>query len=135
MLKEIGGFLGDIVYILFLLALLNYVVKYINRKFRNQLLNNEAIYQLFIKLMKFTVKNHRYFGLMAIIFLLLHTAVQMSLHGINITGTIAVVIMLAEIGLGYYGSKVKKKGKTWLKAHRVISVLLLISIFIHLALG
>lgn len=133
MLKQIGGFLGNVVYILFLLALLNYVVKYINRKFRNNLMNNEAVYQLFIKLMKFTVKNHRYFGLMAIIFLLLHMAVQMSLHGINITGTIAAVIMLAEIALGYYGFKVKKKGKTWLKVHRVIAVVLLISIIIHLA--
>lgn len=135
MLKQIGGLLGNIVLILFLLALLNYVVKYINRNYRKQLMKNEAGYQLFTKVMRFTVKNHKYFGLTVIIFLLLHFAVQMSLYGISITGAIAAIFMLAQIGLGYYGSKAKNKGKTWLKAHRLIAVLLLISVLVHLAFG
>ncbi|HVJ47662.1 hypothetical protein [Desulfitobacterium sp.] len=111
MLKQIGALFGGVVYFLFVLTLLNFIVKYVNSKYRTQLMKNEEVYNLFKKLMKFTVKNHKRFGLMTIVFLLLHFAVQQSQYGMNITGSIAAVIMLAQIGLGVYGWKAKKKGE------------------------
>jgi len=53
-------------------------------------------------------------------------------HGLSITGAVAASIEVLQILLGIYGSKVKKKGKYWLMAHRTIAVMLLIAILIHI---
>ncbi len=131
MFKEIGSLFGSITVLLYLLAILNYLVKFIYKKYRNELIINEKLYSSFTKFMKFIVKRHNLFGVLTIAFLLLHFLIQFSQYGLNTTGVIAAGIMLLQVGLGIYGSKVKKRGGTWLLMHRTIAVLILIAIGVH----
>jgi hypothetical protein len=82
--------------------------------------------------MKIIVKNHKLFGYLTVIFILLHFAIQFSQHGLNNTGVIAAGILLLQVGIGIYGSKAKKRGRTWLMIHRTITVVLLIAIAVHI---
>ncbi len=94
-------------------------------------MKNEKLYSAFTKIMKFIVKNHKIFGLLTIIFILLHFLIQFNLYGLRISGVIAAGIMLLQVGLGIYGSKAKKRGKAWLFLHRSIAVVLMIAIIVH----
>jgi hypothetical protein len=115
MLNELGEFFGNIIIFLYILTVLNYFVKLINNKYR-----------------KIIVKNHKLFGYLTVIFILLHFAIQFSQHGLNNTGVIAAGILLLQVGIGIYGSKAKKRGRTWLMIHRTITVVLLIAIAVHI---
>ena len=131
MLREVGGFLGSMIVILYGLTILNFFVKFINKKFRHEMMKYEKPYQNYTFFMKFIIKNHRLFGKLTIIFILLHFALQYSQYGLNITGLIAALIMIVQIGVGLYGGKAKKRGHNWLLTHRTIAVLLLLIIAIH----
>jgi hypothetical protein len=103
-----------------------------NKKIKKQINKNKTFAANYIKLMRSIVKNHRYFGFAAVIFVLLHFSIQFITHGPSITGIVAALIMALQIGLGIYGHKVKKKGKTWLMIHRSVAVMILIAILIHI---
>jgi len=133
MLEQLGGLFGGIVVLLYFMTILNYFVKFINRKYKNKLMKNEKFYKAFSKLMKFTIKRHKLFGTLTIAFILLHFILQFLQYGLNITGVIAATIMLIQVGLGIYGSKRKKRGKKWIVIHRTIAVVLLIAIVVHVA--
>jgi hypothetical protein len=133
MFRELGGFFGNIIVILYLLTILNFFVKYINKNYRKVLMKNEKIYQAFTKLMKFTIKRHKLFGILTVVFILLHFILQFTQFGLNIPGVIAALIMFVQVGFGIYGSKKKKRGKSWLWAHRIIAVILMIAILIHVS--
>lgn len=133
MAGELGEFFGGFIIFLYALTVLNYIVKFINKKFRDKLVKNQKFYQLFLKLMKFIIKHHKLFGVLTVVFILLHFALQFIQYGLSITGVIAAFIMLLQVVLGIYGFKMKKRSKPWLIAHRLIAVLLLIVIIIHVA--
>jgi hypothetical protein len=131
MLKQLGEFMGTIIVILYSLTILNYIVKFINKKYRTQLMKNEVLYKYFMTLMKFVIQKHKLFGLLTILFILLHFTIQFNQYGLNIPGVIAACIMLLQVGLGIYGSITKKRSKPWLMVHRTIATVLLITIIIH----
>lgn len=133
MIGKLGEFFGELIVILYLLTILNYFVKLINRKYRNKIMQNKKLFSVFTKAMRFIVKNHKLFGLSTIIFILLHFFVQFSQYGLRISGVVAAGIMILQIGLGIYGSKVKKRGKVWLYLHRSIAVILAVAIMVHTA--
>jgi uncharacterized membrane protein len=132
MFDDLGGFFGGIIVVLYFLSILNYVVKFINKKFRTKLMKNEKLYQAFTKFMKFIIKKHKLFGMLTVAFILLHFSIQFTRYGFSITGAIAATVLLLQVGLGIYGSKMKKRSKLWLNLHRSIAVLLLIVIGIHI---
>jgi hypothetical protein len=131
-LEDLGEFLGGAIIFFYSLTILNYIVKFVNKKFKKQINKNKTFAANYMKFMRFIVKNHRYFGFLAVLFLALHFTIQFMAHGLSITGAFAASIMILQIFLGIYGFKVKKKGKYWLITHRTIAVMLLIAILIHI---
>lgn len=128
---EMGEFLGYLIIICYALAVLNYFVKFINKRFRNTLSKHKKFYAIYMQIMKFIIKRHKIFGFATIVFILLHFYVQFSTIGLRISGVAASAIMLLQISLGIYGSKAKKRGKTWLYLHRSVAAVLLIIIVTH----
>lgn len=131
MLSELGEFLGNIIIVLYVITILNYFVKFVFKNYRKLLAKNQTVYKLYTKLMRVIVKYHKWFGLLTILFILAHFSVQFSRYGLSIPGVIAAGTMALQIGLGIYGSKVKKRGKIWLISHRTLAVIVLIAIVVH----
>jgi hypothetical protein len=129
---ELGEFLGFMIIVCYAMTILNYFVKFINRKYRDTLKKNENFYKVYTKVMKFIIKSHKLFGFLTIAFILFHFYIQFTRIELSITGVIAAGIMLLQVLLGVYGWKVKKKGRTWLYVHRSIAAVLLITILIHI---
>lgn len=131
-LEDLGELLGGAIIFFYSLTILNYVVKFVNKKFKKQINKNKTFAANYMKFMRFIVKNHRYFGFLAVLFLVLHFLIQFTTYGLSITGAIAASIMILQIILGIYGFKVKKKGKSWLMIHRTVAAMILIAILIHI---
>lgn len=132
MIYQLGRLLGSAIVVLYGLTVMNYVVKFINKKFRNTLKKNPTFFKGYNIFVKIIVKNHPLFGLLTILVLLSHFLIQFNYYGLNISGAIAAGIMILQVALGIYGSKTKKRGGTWLTMHRTIAVILLIAILIHI---
>lgn len=133
MLNELGEFLGQIIIILYIFTILNYFVKFINRTYREQLSKNKNVFEIFTKIMKFIVKNHKIFGLLTVVFLLLHFVLEYSKYGFRVSGLIAAGTMLLQVAIGIYGIKFKRRGTIWLISHRLIAIIVFIAILIHTA--
>ena len=131
MSTDLGEFLGYTIITLYGLTVLNYFVKLANRKLRAIINKNKAVAKVFSLLMKFIVKNHKLFGLLTIVVLLSHATNQFLIYGISLTGALAASLLILQVALGIYGYKAKKRGKTWLRIHRSVAVLLLIAIGTH----
>lgn len=131
-LEDLGEFLGAVVVFFYGLTILNYVVKFGHRKYRSLINKRKSFASNYMKIMRFIVKNHRYFGLLSVVFVLMHFSIQYMTHGLSVTGLIAALLMIMQVVLGVYGHRVKKKGKTWLTIHRSVALLLLIAIAIHI---
>jgi heme A synthase len=128
----VGVVFGALVILLYILTILNYVVKAINRTFGARMKTHVKAYKAFTACMRFIMKNHRLFGMASFVFLIIHVFIQYSDYGyINQTGAVAASVLLVQVGLGIYGSKAKKKPKNWLYIHRAVAVLLPIAIAIH----
>ena len=129
---NVGMIFGLFVIILYVLTILNYVVKQINKAYGARMKTKERLYKTFIAFMRFIVKNHRLMGMMTVLFLLAHIYVQYTNYGyVSQTGVIAAVILVIQVGLGIYGSKSKKKSKNWLYVHRSVAIVLPFAIAIH----
>ena len=127
-----GKILGWFMVAFYSLAVLNYPVKWVNKRVISKLPANSGVRKIFTVLMRFIVKYHRYFAIAAILLLTAHFFVQFSLYGFFLTGIIAGSLMLAQGLLGAYGTYVRKKKRTaWFYLHRTVAVLLLAAILIH----
>lgn len=132
---EFGESLGILTLILFSVAVSNYVVKFINRKWGKQIANHPKFKSIWSKVMRFIVKYHRYFGIAALLSLALHFYVQSTFVYLSTSGILAGSLLLAQFALGVYGAYINKKRKgLWFYTHRTISVLLLIAIVNHVLL-
>lgn len=131
-MEELGGLFGYLIIGFYALAVLNFVFKYANRNYRDSLKKNEKIYKVFMNILKFLAKYHRYFGTATVIMILAHFYLQISRFGISTTGMLAAGIMVLQVVLGVYGQYSKVKNKAWLKIHRVIAAVLLLTILIHI---
>ena len=125
---EIGGFFGICIIILYVLTILNYVMKFLNKRYGQKLKKHVV----FTKSLKCIVRYHKLFGLLTIAFLLVHFLIQFTYYGLSVTGAIAAGVLLLQVALGIYGTKAQsKKNKTWLYFHRSIAVALLVAILVH----
>ncbi|MCB2292815.1 hypothetical protein LGK95_04595 [Clostridium algoriphilum] len=132
--REIFGFLGSIAVICFGIAIANYFVKYIHKKYITKLgKDKKEIVVLYRKIMKIIIKNHKLAGTIAIFAVLAHFSIAFSISRISITGLIAALFMLTIFFLGVYGAFINKSHKgMWLKVHRGMAFALLVAIVIHL---
>jgi uncharacterized membrane protein len=131
-LYQLGRVLGILIVTFYFMALMNYIVKWVHRRFRGTMQKNPSFYKKYTAFMRFFVKNHRRFGAMALVFVLAHFGVQVTNLYFSPTGAIAAGLMMTQVGLGIYGSKKKSNGKGWLYVHRTIAVLMLLAIGNHI---
>jgi hypothetical protein len=129
---ELGEVFGILIIIFYSLTVLNYIVKFLNKKFKFTSSKNVNVAKVSKFLMKFIVRYHSIFGYIAIGLVLAHFAIQALTIEISVIGIIAATIMLIQIALGFYGKKYKPKKKAWLYVHRGIAVLLIATILIHI---
>ena len=129
----IGTIFGWVIVIAYAMTVMNYVIKFINRKWGKTIRKNDKLKGPFQVVMSFIVKNHRIFGYITIIGILVHFYIQYNRWGFVTGGVIAAVLMITQAGLGAYGAYIDKKRKgPWLVAHRIIAVLLLVAIVYHI---
>ncbi|MBU3190013.1 hypothetical protein KPL51_10700 [Clostridium bowmanii] len=114
--------------------MLNFFVKYINKKYINKLgKEKKQLVDIYRKVMRLIVKNHKLAGTIAVVSVLTHFFIALSSNRISITGIIAALIMASIFSLGVYGAYINKNYKgMWLKVHRVLAFSLIVAIFIHI---
>ncbi len=131
---EFGELFGGLTIFFFIATVMNYIVKFINRRFGREIAKYPEFKKVWMKLMKLLVKYHKYFGFATVASLMIHFLVQSNFKYISTTGLIAGGVMLSQLLLGMYGAFINKKRKgTWFITHRTISVALILAIAIHLA--
>lgn len=134
-MKEIAKFLGWVGVWAYIFALLNFFIKYVNKKYINKLLKDKKNYvALYRKIMKYVIKYHKIAGVIAVLALSVHFYVLYGFRGLSITGFAAIIVMFIVALLGVYGVISKSKKKYWLKVHRGLSFLLIVLICLHLAI-
>lgn len=132
-LRHLINPLGTLTGIIFLFALLNFFVKFINKNYIVKLDKNKNHFvEYYRKVMRFIIKNHKLAGITAFIFMLLHFSIAFFSHRIKITGIIAAIIMLIIVILGIYAKLNKKVKGTWLIAHRNLAFILIAAIIFHI---
>lgn len=133
MFEEFGELFGWLLVFAFTGTILNYCMKIVNKRLSKKISAFPVGKKIMKVLMTIFVRNHKYFGLATVVLLLAHFIAQFSKFGINVTGSIAAVLLLLQVWLGIYANikKMPRKG-TWFIAHRVIAVLLILGIAIHL---
>ena len=127
-----GEFLGLLIILCYALTISKYILKLITKYFGERLSKYKKFYELYRKLNMFVTKYHKIFGLLTIIFILIHFIVQFSTIGLSITGLIAALLMLFQVILGIYGVITKKINNTWKLLHKIISLIILMAILIHI---
>ena len=102
--KLLLGLFGIIALISFSISISNYFIKFINKKYINKLgKEKKRIIDLYRKIMKIIIKNHKLVGTIAIIAVLIHLLAAFSSNLINITGIIAALFMVIIFFLGILG--------------------------------
>ena len=128
------GFIGWITAISFGIAILNFFVKYINKKFIIKLGKDKKVFvNIYRKIMRIIVKYHKLIGSVAVISVVLHLSICIYYHWIRVSGVIAAIIMGIIFILGFYGAYINKNMKgIWLKIHRILALSLIIVVAVHL---
>jgi len=133
MFNEIGGFFGWLLIAAFVGTILNYCIKFVNKKWGKKISSNPTGKKIIKLLMTIFVKYHKYFGFMTLLFLLTHFFIQFSKSGINWTGAIAAALMILQVLLGIYANLKKRPRKgAWFVTHRTIALLMIVAIAYHL---
>lgn len=133
-MRDIAEFLGWIVAWGFGIAMLNFVLKFIYKKYivKLQKDKNKAVdaYRL---IMKYVVKYHKLIGTITALAVIIHFVLMLLFVKVSITGLASMLVMLCIFSLGIYGAYFNKnyKGK-WLKIHRLLAFLLVIMIGLHI---
>jgi hypothetical protein len=129
---ELGGFLGILTATFLGLALLNYISKWINKHWVSKLPKTSKFKAAYIKVMKFVVKKHRWFGLGAAVSMVAHMILQITFAWVSTTGLIAAALLIINGMIGAW-MHYKQKGKRGplLMVHRAMGVLLIAAIAVH----
>lgn len=133
MFRELGGLFGWLLVIAFGGTILNYCLKFVNKKWGKMISGNENGKKVMKLLMTIFVKNHKYFGFFTVVLLLAHFYLQFTISGINWTGVVAALLMVLQVILGIYANVRKRPRKgAWFVMHRTIAVLIIAAIAYHL---
>jgi len=137
-IADIMKFFGSLTEFLLIFSVFNFVVKAINKKYRKQI-QASKLKVPFNTVMKFTVKNHKFLGLAAIIFGTIHGLYELNARGYNLSSnyilagvfTLSCLMVLGMLGI--YGFKfMKSKRGNWFYAHRIIAVFAIVGLILHL---
>ncbi len=129
---RLGGFLGILTTVFLGLALLNYVLKWINKRWISKLPKTSRFKAAYLKVMKFVVQKHRWFGLGATVAMVAHLILQITYAWVSRTGLIAAALLVINGMIGAW-MHYKQKGKRGplLMVHRAMGVLLIAAIAVH----
>ena len=129
---RLGGFLGILTTVFLGLALLNYVLKWVNKRWVSKLPKTSKFKGVYLKIMKFVVQKHRWFGLGATVSMLAHLILQITFAWVSKTGLIAAALLVINGMIGAW-MHYKQKGKRGplLMVHRAMGVLLVAAIVVH----
>ncbi len=130
-MREVGELLGVLTAILFGLAIMNFVIKFVNRKWIMKLPKENVWKQRYLSLMKFLIKNHRFFGFGAAILMVAHVVVQIIFAWVSVTGIITAALAVVTVILGVIMFQKKKSNKTLLWAHRGAVIALIVAFLVH----
>jgi hypothetical protein len=128
---EIGELLGILTAILFGIAILNFCVKFVNRKWVMKLPKENKFKQNYTAVMKFLVKNHRFFGFSAAVLMVAHVVVQILFRWVSITGIVTASLAVITVVLGVIMFKAKKRTPAMLWAHRGAVIALIAAFLVH----
>ncbi|WP_446899625.1 hypothetical protein ACSVC9_06990 [Clostridium sp. LBM24168] len=133
-MRGIAGLLGWLAVWCYTIALFNYFMKYINKRYINKLSNNKKQYKdLYRLVMRYIVKYHKIAGIFASIALVGHLYLMYNFRGLSIPGLVAAVIMLIVFILGIYGTFINKNIRgSWIKFHRTLAFTLIVLIGLHI---
>ena len=126
-----GTILGITVIVLYVLAALNAAAKPMLKKAKILSSSHHGLGKAIESFARFLIKNHRILGRMAAIFLVVHATLQFVRYGPSPTGIAAALLLVAQVTLGAYGAKTKKRG-SWLMVHRLIALLLPVAMVVHI---
>ena len=128
---EIGELLGILTAVLFGGAILNFCVKFVNRKWVMKLPKESKFKQGYTSVMKFLVKNHRFFGFGAAALMVAHVVVQILFRWVSITGLVPAGLAVVTVVLGVVMFKAKKRTPAMLWAHRGAVIALICAVVAH----
>lgn len=131
---QIIRFLGWVTAISFTIAVSSFFLKRINKRWISKLPKKyEKWVKLYRIILKYAIKLHKVSGIVALISVLTHFGVAFSNGYTSITGFISALMIIIMAGLGTYGAFIKKKNDgIWLKVHRIVGFIMIISIASHI---
>jgi len=128
---QLGNLFGILTAVLFGGAILNFVVKFVNRKWVTKLPKESKFKKTYIEAMKFLVKNHRFFGLGAAAMMVLHVVLQILFKWVSVTGIVTAALAVITVMLGGIMFKAKKRTPAMLWAHRGSVIALILAFVAH----
>lgn len=130
-MNQLGNLLGILTAVLFGIAILNFCVKFVNRKWVMKLPKESKFKQSYSTVMKFLVKNHRFFGIGAAALMVAHVVLQLIFKWVSVTGILTAVLAVVTVALGVVLFKAKKRTPAMLWAHRGAVIALILSFIAH----
>lgn len=130
-MNQLGNLLGILTAVLFGIAILNYFVKFVNRKWVVKLPKENKFKKNYMIGMKFLVKNHRFFGFGAAVLMVAHVVLQIIFKWVPVTGILAAALAVVTVSLGVVLFKAKKRTPAMLWAHRGAVIALVLAIAAH----
>jgi hypothetical protein len=136
--SELGELTGFILIGLFILLGFRYVLKAYFKINAKKLDKNSQFYKILVKVMSLNKTLHPYVGYTAILFIALHSFIQtgwnLYLDSETITGIITGLLFVFNVIGGFVGENIfkTKRPKWWIWVHRSLTILIGISILIHI---
>ncbi|MGC9324037.1 MAG: hypothetical protein ACP5G0_04730 [Desulfomonilia bacterium] len=115
------------------LSLLNYLLKQISREYiKNLPPNRQDFAQAYRRVMRVVVRNHRFFGFAALVFLAAHTAAVFLAGFLSATGLLTAAALVISACLGLYGYYINRDYRAWwLSVHRLFALIVIVTFIIH----
>ena len=130
---EIANLLGWLIIGGYALALLNYPIRWANKKWVSKLHRDSSFKRLYLGLMRLIILYHRWFAILATAALVIHAVLQFLYRWPSSSGLIAAGFMVLNVIIGAYGLYIRKSKRTlWFVFHRAAAVLLIAAILYHL---
>ncbi|HWQ98211.1 MAG TPA: hypothetical protein VN538_09010 [Clostridia bacterium] len=130
-MSQLGHYIGILTAITFSLAIMNFVIKFVNRKWVVKLPKESKFKAEYIKVMKFLVKNHRFFAFAAVALMVAHIILQVTYKWVSITGIVTASLAVITAILGGIMFKAKKRTPAMLWAHRGAVIALILAFLVH----
>lgn len=130
-MRLLGEALGILTAILYGVAIANFLVKWINRKWVAKLPKENSFRGGYQTAMKFLVKNHRFFGFSAAAVMVVHVVLQILFMWTSITGIVTAAFAVLTVCLGIVLFQSKKRTPAMLWAHRSAVIALVLAFLAH----